>query len=172
MITIPIINIKANPLDALLAAVGLRLSMLAKGDNEAFLTLIKDKQVILQFTSDDGVARFFEFNNGAITQHEGTSDKADLTISFLDSTEGAKLLAKADTVTLMTAIQDGKMRAEGDYKLILWFASLARHIAKIPEEYQPYVDKAKPYLEQARPAAYKVGQLLRKGIGKIRHNLK
>lgn len=172
MITIPIINIKANPLDALLAAVGLRLSMLAKGDNEAFLTLIKDKQVILQFTSDDGVARFFEFNNGAITQHEGTSDKADLTISFLDSTEGAKLLAKADTVTLMTAIQDGKMRAEGDYKLILWFASLARHIAKIPEEYQPYVDKAKPYLEQARPAAYKVSQLLRKGIGKIRHNLK
>lgn len=148
MIYIPVLQVGLNALDALLFAVAKRLTSLANNNDEAVLALLKDKNVTLQFTSDDGVARFYRFDNGQVSQNTGRADNADLTIHFTDSTQGAKLLAKGDTVAIMSAIQDGKMQVTGDYKLILWFAQLARLVAKIPEQYKPYVDTAKPYLQK------------------------
>ncbi|MDO4251243.1 MAG: hypothetical protein Q4C68_07010, partial [Moraxella sp.] len=132
MIVIPLINVKLNPLDALLTAVGYRLISLSKSDNDAFLALIADKTVTLQFASNDGVARFYVFRQGVISQHLGVHDAPDLTITFKDSLTGTKLLAKADIATLMHAVQDGDMIVAGDYKLMLWFASLAKHLGKLP----------------------------------------
>lgn len=170
MMTLPVINMKLDPLDALLTALGLRLIHLGKSkNNPAFDSLIEDKNVTLLFTSDNGVARHYRFENGKITQSPKNTDTADLTIHFQDSLKGAKLLAKADTIALMSAIQDGDMKVTGDYKLILWFASVAKQAAKIPEEYKPYVETAKPYLDKARPYAYKASELARKLIGKAKH---
>lgn len=164
MPNIPIVNIKTNPLDILLTALGLRLSMLAKSNDDAFASLIQDKQVVLQFVSDDGVARFFQFNQGYITQNEGISEHANLTIHFANSMQGAKLLVKADTVSLIKALQDGKIRTKGDYKLILWFVSLVRHATKISPKYQPYVQKAKPYWQKV------INSLAQTGLfGKKKH---
>ena len=167
MIVLPIVNVKLNPLDALLAAVGYRLISLAKSDNDAYLALIRDRNVTLQFASPDGVARHYIFHQGNVEQALGQAGSPDLTITFKDSLTGAKLLAKADAAALMSAIQDGDMTVEGDYKLILWFAQLARHVGKIPDKYAPYVEQARPVLESAKPYAQKAGALAQKALGKL-----
>lgn len=152
MFTIPVLNIKADQLDALLAGIGYRLTMLAGSDNELFNELIADKQVTIQLGSDaSNVARYYRFNNGKVSQHAGKADAPDLTINFKDSATGVKLLTKGNAVAFMTGIQNGDLTMQGDYKLLMWFSQLAKHIVpKIPEKYQPYVQQAKPQLEKAQ----------------------
>ncbi|MDO5652450.1 MAG: hypothetical protein Q4G13_10045 [Moraxella sp.] len=171
MFTLPVINVQADPLDALLAALGYRLISLAGGDNASFHELLRDKNISLHFTSDDGVSRYYNFANGKITQAIGSPSAADLTVNFKSSLIGAKLLTKADIATLMTAIQDGDMQIEGDYKLVLWFTQLGKYAAKIPDEYQPYVETVKPYWNMAKPYANKLSRLAWDNITKVKQKL-
>ncbi|WP_114799878.1 hypothetical protein U0021_07150 [Moraxella canis] len=153
MFTLPIINVKTDPLDALLAAIGLRLQNLAKTrDNDSFNHLVKDKSVCIQFTAPD-VERYYRFENGHFGQTMGKAQHPDLTIDFKNSMTGAKLLTKGDVAALMTAIQDGDVKVTGDYKLVLWFAGIAKQAATIPEEYRGYIEQAKPLVEAAKPYA-------------------
>ena len=65
MFTVPVLDIKSDPLDVLLAVVGYRLSMLADSDNEAFTKLLADRQVVIEIASEEaGFARHFSFDNG------------------------------------------------------------------------------------------------------------
>lgn len=151
MFTLPIIDVKTDPLDALLYGLGLRLSHLTKqGTNEAYAHLIADKEVAIQFVSGD-VARYYRFVDGYFGQAAGTAKHADLTIDFKDSMTGVKLLTKGDVAAFMTAIQDGDVKITGDYKLVLWFAGVAKHAATLPEEYKNYLNQAKPYAQMAKP---------------------
>lgn len=155
MITLPILKIKPNPLDVLLATLGARLHHLSTKNHPQLTKTTQDKQVILQFVSDDGVARFFEFNQGAFCQKVGNHTTPNLTISFKNSIQGAKLLAKADTASLMKAIQEGDVTVTGDYKLVLWFIGVAKIATKLPEKYQGYIDTAKPYADKVLAIANK-----------------
>lgn len=153
MFTLPIINVKADPLDALLAALGLRLQMLAKNkNNEAFNNLIKDRTVAIAFIAPQ-VARYYRFDNGHFGQAAGHIEDADLTIEFTNAMSGVKLLTKGDVAAFMTAIQDGEVIISGDYKLVLWFASIGKQAATLPEEYRGYVEQARPYIELTKPYA-------------------
>ena len=153
--TIPVLNVKSDPLDMLLAVVGYRLSMLADGDNEAVQKLLTDRQVTIEFASEDaGVARYFSFDNGHFSQQSGHADKAHLTITFRDSMTGVKLLTKGSLPAFMTAVQEGNLSIEGDYSLMMWFNKLAKHIVpEIPEEMQPHIQRAKPYMCKAQQFA-------------------
>lgn len=166
MFTIPVINVKVDALDGLLAAVGCRLSMLANSDNEAFAKLLKDRDVTIQLGSKSAdVARYYRFNNGKFSQHAGVAKDADLSIDFKDSATGVKLLTGGDVSAFMTAIQEKDMSMEGDYSLLMWFNKLAKHIVpEIPEEYKPYIKQAKPYV-------YKAQQFAQHWIGVAKHKL-
>lgn len=83
----------------------------------------------------------------------GKAQHPDLTIDFKNSMTGAKLLTKGDVAALMTAIQDGDVKVTGDYKLVLWFAGIAKQAATIPEEYRGYIEQAKPLVEATKPYA-------------------
>ena len=92
-------------------------------------------------------------------------EKADLTIKFKDSMTGVKLLTKGSLPAFMTAVQEGKLSIEGDYSLMMWFNKLAKHIVPtIPEECEPYINKAKPY-------AYKAQQFAQHWVGVAKHKL-
>ncbi len=166
MFTIPVLDIKSDPLDALLAVVGYRLSMLADSDNEDFKAKLSDRQVTIEFISEaSDIARYFSFNNGQFTQHSGHADKADLTIKFKDSMTGVKLLTKGSLPGFMTAVQEGNLSIEGDYSLLMWFNKLAKYIVpEIPEELQPHIQRAKPY-------AYKAQQFAEHWLGVAKHKL-
>lgn len=160
--TLPIIDIKADPLDGLLYGLGLRLSSLAKSDNEAYHNLVKDKEVAIQFKSGDGVVRYYRFVGGRFGQRLGVANNADLTISFKDSMTGVRLLTGGDIAAFMNAIQDNEVAILGDYKLVLWFVGVAKHATKLPEPYADYVKQVKPYFEQARPYIDKMGKIAKK----------
>lgn len=166
MFTIPVLDIKSDPLDVLLAVIGYRLSMLADSDNEDVKKLLADRKVTIELASiESNLARYFSFDNGEFTQRSGHADQADLTINFKDSMTGVKLLTKGDLPAFMTAVQEGNMSIDGDYSLMMWFNKLAKHIVPtIPEEYKPYIQKAKPY-------AYKAQQFANHWIGVAKHKL-
>ena len=166
MFTVPVLDVKADPLDVLLAVVGYRLSMLADGDNEDFKKLLADRKVIIELTSEEAdIARYFSFDNGQFSQHSGHADKADLTIKFKDSMTGVKLLTKGNLPAFMTAVQENKLSIDGDYSLMMWFNKLAKYIVpEIPEELQPHIDNAKPYV-------YKAQQFAEHWIGVAKHRL-
>jgi len=69
MFTVPVLDIKSDPLDVLLAVVGYRLSMLADSDNEEFQQLLADRQVVIKIASEEAdIARYFSFDNGQFEQ--------------------------------------------------------------------------------------------------------
>ena len=118
MFTVPVLDIKSDPLDVLLVVVGYRLSMLADSDNEEFQQLLADRQVVIEIASEEAdIARHFSFDNGQFEQKSGAAEKADLTIKFKDSMTGVKLLTKGSLPAFMTAVQEGKLSIEGDYSL-------------------------------------------------------
>lgn len=166
MFTIPVLDVKSDPLDVLLAAIGYRLSMLASSDNEEFKALLADKKVTIEFASDESdVARYYQFDNGQFSQHKGHADDATLTIKFKDSMTGVKLLTQGSLPAFMTAVQEKKLSIEGDYSQLMWFNKLAKHIVPaIPEELKPHIQRVKPY-------AYKAQQFAEHWIGVAKYKL-
>lgn len=149
------IPFKPDPLDALLYALGLRLGRLD----------IIDKDAIIEFSSPTMV-RTFVMQNGRFRQNDKRASKPDLSIAFLDSFAGAKLLAKGDAVAFMRAIQDGKVRITGDYALILWFIKLSQKATTLPEKLQPFADTAKQKLKRATPYIAQAKKILQRVRGK------
>ena len=166
MFNIPVLNIKSDPLDVLLAVVGYRLSMLADSDNEEVQKLLADRQVTIEFTSEESdVVRHFTFDNGKFRQNSGSAEKADLSIKFKDSMTGVKLLTKGSLPAFMTAVQEGKLSIDGDYSLMMWFNKLAKHIVPaVPEKCEPYIQKIKPY-------TYKAQKFAEHWVGVAKHKL-
>lgn len=166
MFTVPVLDIKSDPLDVLLTVIGYRLSMLADSDNEDVKALFADRNVTIELASTEAdIARYFVFDNGSFSQYSGHAKKADLTINFKDSMTGVKLLTKGNLPAFMTAVQEGNLSIEGDYSLMMWFNKLAKHIVPaVPEECKPYIQKAKPY-------AYKAQKLANHWIGIAKHKL-
>lgn len=166
MFTVPVLDVKADPLDVLLAVIGYRLSMLADSDNEEFKKLLADRNVTIEIASDEAdIARYFSFASGAFSQHSGHADDADLTIKFKDSMTGVKLLTKGNLPAFMTAVQENKLSIDGDYSLMMWFNKLAKHIVpEIPEQLKPYIENAKPHV-------YKAQQFAEHWIGVAKHKM-
>ena len=166
MFTVPVLDIKSDPLDVLLAVIGYRLSMLADSDNEDVKALFADRKVTIELASTEAdVARYYSFDNGAFSQHSGHAKETDFTINFKDSMTGVKLLTKGSLPAFITAVQEYNLSIEGDYSLMMWFNKLAKHIVPaVPEQYKPYIQQAKPY-------AYKAQQFANHWIGVAKHKL-
>lgn len=170
MFTIPILDVKTDPLDAVLYGLGLRLSSLVGGDNTEFNKLLADKQIAIQFVSGD-VGRYYRFVDGHFGQAGGIAKHSDLTIEFKDSLTGVKLLGKGDISALMSAIQDGDVKITGDYKLVLWFAGVVKHATTVPEAYKSYVEQAKPYINKAKPYISKTKPYAKQAVSLFKSRL-
>ncbi len=168
MFTVPVLNIKANPLDALLAAVGCRLSMLAKSDDPNIQQLLEDRKVSIELGSEaDGIARYYVFDEGTFQQYAGKANEPSLRIDFKDSMTGVKLLTGGDVAAFMTGIQDKELKMEGDYSLLMWFNQLAKHIVPaVPEELKPLLEKARPLTEKAQGLASQAISLAKQKMSK------
>lgn len=159
-------QIKSDPLDVLLFAVGLRLTQLAKMGDDKFKGLLENRNFTIQLGSDaEQTSRYYEINNGTFSQHAGPAKEPTLTITFKDSMTGVKLLTKGEATAFMTGIQNGDLRMSGDYSLLMWFNQIAKFIVpKVPEPLKPVVEQAKPLIEKATPFAK---ELCSKAMGMI-----
>lgn len=148
-------QIKSDPLDVLLFAVGLRLTQLAKMGDDKFKGLLENRNFTIQLGSDaEQTSRYYQINNGTFSQHAGPAKDPTLTITFKDSMTGVKLLTKGEATAFMTGIQNGDLKMSGDYSLLMWFNQIAKFIVpKVPEPLKPVVEQAKPLIEKATPFA-------------------
>ena len=148
-------QIKSDPLDVLLFAVGLRLTQLAKMGDDKFKGLLENRNFTIQLGSDaEQTSRYYQINNGTFSQHAGPAKEPTLTITFKDSMTGVKLLTKGEATAFMTGIQNGDLKMSGDYSLLMWFNQIAKFIVpKVPEPLKPVVEQAKPLIEKATPFA-------------------
>ena len=133
VLKLPIVDASTDPLDLLVLGLSLRMKQLAR-TSPKFIELIHDRQFRIQIGTDLGLARQIIVNHGQIDTVSGDAEKADFILQFADSEQGVKTLLKGDPTAFMTGMQNGSIKMEGDFGLLVWFNQVAKLIPpKIPK---------------------------------------
>ncbi|MBN1533372.1 MAG: SCP2 sterol-binding domain-containing protein [Spirochaetes bacterium] len=95
----------------------------ASRNNMKFNEYIKDKKTTVLIKTEDGKkARSFIFNNGRVTSSRGCQLKADVSLTWQDAATGFSVMSSGKEASTMEAIQEGKLKIEGDANQALWFS--------------------------------------------------
>ena len=133
VVKLPIVDASTDPLDLLVLGLSLRMKQLAR-TSPKFIELIHDREFRIQIGTDLGVARQIIVNHGQIDTVSGDAEKADFILQFAGSEQGVKTLMKGDPTAFMTGMQNGTIKMEGDFSLLVWFNQVARLIPpKVPK---------------------------------------
>ena len=148
VVKLPIVDASTDPLDLLVLGLSLRMKQLAR-TNPKFIELIHDRQFRIQIGTDLGVARQIIVNNGQIHSVSGDAEKADFILQFADSEQGVKTLAKGDPTAFMTGMQNGTIKMEGDFSLLVWFNQAAKLIPpRIPKPVKEKLQLARQFIKE------------------------
>ena len=140
VVKLPLVDVSTDPLDLLVAGLALRMKQLAR-TSPKFIELVHERQFRIQIGTDLGVARQIIINNGQVDSVAGDTEKADFTLQFADSEQGVKTLMKGDPTAFMTGMQNGSIKMEGDFGLLVWSNKVAKLIPpKLPK---PVKEKVK-----------------------------
>ena len=147
VIKLPVVDVTTDPLDLLITGLVLRMKQLAR-TSPKFVELTHDRQFRIQIGTDLGVARQILVNNGQIDTVSGDEQKADFILQFADSEQGVKTLIKGDPSAFMTGMQNGTIKMEGDFSLLVWFNQVARLIPpKVPKSVKDKIKVARQFLK-------------------------
>ncbi len=147
VVKLPIVDASTDPLDLLVLGLSLRMKQLAR-TSPKFIELIHDRQFRIQIGTDLGVARQIIVNHGQIDTVSGDAEKADFILQFADSEQGVKTLIKGDPTAFMTGMQNGTIKMEGDFSLLVWFNQVARLIPpKVPKSVKEKFKIARQFLK-------------------------
>ena len=96
-------------------------------------------------------ARQIIVNRGKIDMVAGSPEKADFILQFVSSEQGVKTLVKGDPTVFMTGMQDGSIKMEGDFSLLVWFNQAAKLIPpKVPKPVKEKFVRCVPLLKKNR----------------------
>ena len=147
VLKLPIVDVTTDPLDLLVLGLALRMKQLAR-TSPKFIELTHDRQFRIEIGTDLGVARQIIVNNGHIDTVSGNTEKADFILQFADSEQGVKTLMKGDPTAFMTGMQDGSIKMEGDFGLLVWFNQAAKLIPpKLPKPVKNKIKQARQFLK-------------------------
>ena len=148
VIKLPIVDVSTDPLDLLVAGLALRMKQLAR-TSPKFIELVHERQFRIQIGTDLGVARQIIVNNGQIDTVSGDAEKADFILQFADSEQGVKTLMKGDPTAFMTGMQNGTIKMEGDFGLLVWFNQVAKLIPpKLPKPVKEKFKLARAFIKE------------------------
>ena len=148
VVKLPLVDVSTDPLDLLVAGLALRMKQLAR-TSPKFIELVHERQFRIQIGTDLGVARQIIVNNGQINTVSGDAEKADFILQFADSEQGVKTLMKGDPSAFMTGMQNGSIKMEGDFSLLVWFNKVARLIPpKLPKPVQAKVKLVRSFIRE------------------------
>lgn len=148
VVKLPLVDVSTDPLDLLVAGLALRMKQLAR-TSPKFIELVHERQFRIQIGTDLGVARQIIVNNGQIDTVSGDAEKADFVLQFADSEQGVKTLMKGDPSAFMTGMQNGSIKMEGDFGLLVWFNKVARLIPpKLPKPVQAKVKLVRSFIRE------------------------
>ena len=137
-----------DPLDLLGAGLALRMKQLSR-TSPKFIELIHDRQFRIQIGTDEGLARQILVNNGQIDSVSGDAEKADFVLQFADSEQGVKTLMKGDPTAFMTGMQNGSIKMEGDFSLLVWFNQVAKMLPpKLPKPVKEKVKLVRQFIKE------------------------
>ncbi len=96
-----------------------------------FRNRLAEKNFTLQIRTEDSKrARFFTFNNGEVESKGSTIDNAQISLIWSDADTGFKTMTAKDGNASMKALQDGKLKLDGDAQLALWFTETIKQMMK------------------------------------------
>lgn len=136
VIKIPALDLTTDPLDLLLTSIALRMKQLSRSSPK-FIELIYDRQFRIEIAAENGVSKHFIVDHGTISTDSGAGKTADFRLIFANTDYAVKTLLKADPSAFMSGVQDGQIKLEGDYSLLLWFTKTSKLLApKLPKPVQ------------------------------------
>ena len=110
-------------LRVLLAALGFLMAAKSRWSRSFRNQLTRD--VVMEISSDDGVARHFVFRDRRVSSHAGRIASPDCALRFTTADRGFAILTAGDGPTrLMGGLFDGGVRLEGRTALFAWFQGL------------------------------------------------
>lgn len=145
---LPVVDVTTDPLDLLLASIALRMKQLSR-TSPKFIELIYDRQFCIQIAAENGASRQFIIDHGKVSSSRATANNADLSLLFADTDYAVKTLLKGDLSAFMSGIQDGQIKIEGDYSLLMWFGKSAKLLApKLPQPVKQTYQQVRQFLGQ------------------------
>lgn len=125
VVKLPLVDVSTDPLDLLIAGLVLRMKQMSRS-NPKFIELIQERQFRLEIATDNGMARQIIVNHGEISTVSGRPEAADFVLQFESSEQAVKTLLKGDTSAIMTGVQNGSIKMEGDFSLLVWLNRAAQ----------------------------------------------
>lgn len=148
VIKLPLVDVSTDPLDLMVAGLALRMKQLAR-TSPKFIESIHERNFRIQIGTDTGVARQILIQNGHVDTVSGAPQPADFILQFADSEQGVKTLIKGDPTAFMTGMQDGSIKMEGDFSLLVWFNQVAKLIPpKVPKPVKEKIKLARAFIKE------------------------
>jgi len=120
----------------ILWVLGKKLSSKSKKD-PSFKTHVKEKNFKLLIKTEDGKrARSYTFSDGDVISQKGDAPDAAVTLVWADASIAAATMTSKDPNASMTALQEGKLKIEGDAGLALWFTGTVKLLTGKAQEEQ------------------------------------
>ncbi|WP_445116897.1 SCP-2 sterol transfer family protein [Acinetobacter sp. WZC-1] len=148
VVKLPVVDVSTDPLDLMVLGLALRMKQLAR-THPKFVELVHDRQFRIQIGTDLGFARQIIVNNGQIDTVSGDAEKADFIVQFADSEHAVRTLIKGDPTAFMTGMQNGSIKMEGDFSLLVWFNQAAKLIPpRIPKPVKEKIKQLRHFVKE------------------------
>ena len=117
-----------NKFELLLLFMAGRMQYLSH-HHAGFMALLHNRQFVIQLQTMNGESvRYFSIKNRSIRSHAQAHNKPDFVLSFKDPDYAVKTLSKASPMAFMKGMQDGSIKMEGDFGLLMWFNNAAKYL--------------------------------------------
>lgn len=98
-------------------------------NSAGFMAMLHNRHFVIQLQTFDGkTVRHFSVKNRRIRSHGQAHPKPDFSLSFKDEDYAIKTLSKASPKVFMKGMQEGDIKMEGDFGLLMWFNNAAKFL--------------------------------------------
>ncbi|SDB82366.1 SCP-2 sterol transfer family protein [Acinetobacter boissieri] len=148
VVKLPLLDVSTDPLDLAVAGIVLRMKQLAK-TSPKFIELTHDRQVRIQISTQQGLARQIIIDQGKVDTVSGHKVEADFNLIFKDSDHGVKTMMKGDPSAFMAGLKDNSIAVEGDLKMLVLFSKIMQLLPpKLPKSVEQKMNQARVFIRR------------------------
>ena len=119
-------------LQGLLSIAGFLLAVASRSSSSFRQAITRD--LVVEISSDDGVARHFVFRDRAVSSHSGNARSPDCALRFASAWQGAQaFLSRHAFNHIYAGLLNGTVRTEGNPSHLLWFSDLTQRVIPLAE---------------------------------------
>lgn len=125
VVKLPLVDVSTDPLDLLVAGLALRMKQLAR-TSPNLLSWFMNVNSVFKLGLIWALHVKLLSTMGKLTASLVLLNKPTFILQFADSEQGVKTLMKGDPTAFMTGMQNGSIKMEGDFGLLVWFNKVAK----------------------------------------------